>query len=339
MKDGLKDPKGSHIRIGGHRVLLIVNPISGTRSKSGLENAFSASMRRSGANFEIARTEKAGDARRYAKEAVDEDYVAVVVAGGDGTVNEVGSSLIGSKTALGLLPCGSGNGLARTVGVPQEVDMALRLIEDGFARGCDCGMANGIPFFCTFGLGFDAAVAEKFAASPRRGYMSYIRSALEELISYRPSQYCISIGGREITSEAFIIAVCNTSQYGNNIYVAPEADITDGKLDITVIHSSKPLDLAVAGMSMVSGIIAPGRVMGSLRTPEVTITRDCAGPVQIDGEPMEMGTRIDIRCLPSALTIFSSETHPFIPVITPLKGFITDLGSNIRYAVSSIAKK
>lgn len=339
MKEEIRNRKSRHVRISGHKVLLIVNPISGTRSKSGIEEAFSTSMRRSGANYEIARTGKAGDARRFAKEAVDKGFVAVVVAGGDGTVNEVGSSLIGTNTALGLLPCGSGNGLARTVGVPQDMDIALRLIENGFATDCDCGIADGIPFFCTFGLGFDAAVAEKFASSPRRGYMSYIRSALEELINYRPSNYSISIGGREITKEAFIIAVCNTSQYGNNIYVAPEADITDGKLDITVVHSHKPLDLAVAGMSMMSGIIAPGRVMVSLRTPEVTISRNSDGPVQIDGEPMDMGRRIQISCLPSALTIFSSETQPFIPIITPLKGFIADLGSNIRYAVNSIAKK
>ena len=185
-------------------------------------------------------TEGPGHASELAAEAVATGTETVIAAGGDGTVNEIATALSHTRTAIGIIPLGSGNGLARTLGIPQDVDEALGVIAAGNIETCDRGMACGLPFYCTFGVGFDAEVSEKFASEKRRGRITYVRSVLQEFLEYQPQPYAISVGGRVITERAFLIAACNASQYGNNAYIAPKAELTDGLLDLVVIHEGSP---------------------------------------------------------------------------------------------------
>lgn len=312
--------------------LVIVNPISGTRGKFGIGDAVENRFRQAGVAFTTLYTEGPHDARRLAEEAANRNCPLVVVAGGDGTVNEVATALCGSDTALGIIPCGSGNGLARTLEIPQTPDKALDIILKGHSEWCDCGMVNDKNFFCTFGLGFDAAVAHKFAGARRRGKLTYLRNAMSEYLSFRPAPYALSINGEVVVKEAFLIAVCNVSQYGNNVYIAPGASVTDGLLDITVIRSGNPVDTMLAGVGMLAGSFGPNKTIESFRVKEAQITRLAEGPVQIDGEPCLMGTKMDIRCRDKILKVLTpAHRHQFRPILTPIHSFFSDLGEDLRF--------
>ena len=216
---------------------LIINPVSGTRGKESIPDTVASVLRQDGApEPEVLFTRQAGDGGMFAAEAVAHGSRLIVVAGGDGTVSDVAAALRGTPAALGIIPCGSGNGLARALGIPSDFEAAARLLgAEGKTMVCDNGLIDGRPFFCACGVGFDAEVSKSFAAGRRRGRLSYLKDALLEYISYSPQPYAISVGGRVITQEAFLIAVCNASQYGNNAYIAPHASVRDGLMDICIL--------------------------------------------------------------------------------------------------------
>ena len=191
------------------RAMLIVNPISGTGSKEGVEDLVRGRLAGAGIDVEARFTGARGDATRIASEAAARGFGSVLACGGDGTINETARALCGTDTILGILPAGSGNGLARHVGVPVDIDKALDIITGGNVMQADYGTANGNPFFCAFGLGFDAAVSHRFARQSRRGVLSYIKSTLEEYLRFRPQTYTVSANGKLLTERAFLIAVCN----------------------------------------------------------------------------------------------------------------------------------
>lgn len=314
------------------KAMLIINPISGTRSKEGLREIVESRLAVEGISVTTLSTLYGGHARELALMAVNEGYDFVISAGGDGTVNEISRSLAHTPVALGILPLGSGNGLARTLGIPQDVDAALEIIAGGHVVDCDRGMVNGNAFNCTFGVGFDAAVSEKFAASKRRGRITYIRNVVEEFLNYRSQPYAITIDGHVITDHAFLIAVCNASQYGNNAYIAPHAKVTDGLLDLIVVHDGTPLSTVKMGVDLITGLIDHNTRIDAFRVREATITRFDNGPVHLDGEPLSMGHRLDIRCDANSLQIYAPEKEEeFRPLISPLLAMLNDL----RYDVLS----
>lgn len=311
-------------------IMLIINPISGTGSKRGLAEAVELRMSELGYVVDTRLTTGRGDATALAREAVDKGYFAVLAAGGDGTINETATALCDSGVALGILPAGSGNGLARHLGIPIDVPLAMEVIARRHIVDADFGTVNGKPFFCTFGIGFDAAVSHRFAKQPRRGKMMYVKSAISEYIRYNPEVYTISANGRILTEKAFIVACCNASQYGNNAYIAPEASITDGLLDITIVHAGSPLDDAVLGFDLMTGYINKNTMIQTFRAPAAVIYRSGEGPAHIDGEPMVMDDILDVRCHRGALKIFTPAEAPhFRPIITPVAGMFHDLGLSI----------
>ena len=310
--------------------LLIINPVSGTRSKHGLGKFVSTRLSECGINVKVSVTRGGGDAYRMAREAADKGIDIVMTAGGDGTVNEAANGLAHTSSTLGILPFGSGNGLARSLGIPQDIYSALKVIEEGHSVCCDRGMSNGQPFYCTFGVGLDATISEKFATASRRGRTTYIRSALREFLNYESQSYGIMINGKVITEKAMIIAVCNASQYGNNAYIAPKAKLTDGLLDITVVHSGNPLSNILVGVDLMVGNIDKNRSIETFKTPTVTITRLNEGPVHLDGEPLQMGKRIDIECEPKVLNVFAPEKEiMFRPIVSPLRAMFDDIRSDL----------
>jgi len=307
------------------RLMLVINPISGTGSKKGVAEMVEQRMAPLGFKVDVRLTGGRGDATRLATLAADDGYHAVLACGGDGTVNETARALCGRPTALGILPAGSGNGLARHLGIPMDIPMALDVIEQGNIVPSDYGTVNGLPFFCTFGMGFDAAVTHRFARQHRRGLLSYVKSALSEYVQYRPQTYTLSANGKILTEKAFLVAVCNASQWGNNAYIAPHADITDGLLDITVVHSGSPIDAAVMGMDIFTGFINKNTMVHCFRAPAAVIYRSAAGEAHIDGEPMMMDDILDIKCRRGALPIFTPSDHSsFRPIVTPIRELVRD---------------
>lgn len=319
---------------GHKKTMLIINPVSGTRDKSDVPQIVRSVLSASGEDPDVRFTAAPADASLFASEAVECGYSCVVTAGGDGTVNEVAVALRGSRTALAIIPCGSGNGLARTLGIPPDFTAAARLLAEGRTISCDNGLVNGRPFFCTCGMGFDAEVSRRFASERRRGRMSYVKNALIDYLSYSPQNYAISISGRVITETAFLIAVCNASQYGNNAYIAPKASLTDGLLDVIVFHTGSLIQNALAGVELFTGRLDRNMLVDSFRVSEVSISRLKTGAAHIDGEPVELGRRLDISVEPANLRIVVPASTPeFKPIISPLRSLITDITSDIRFAL------
>lgn len=318
------------------RLMLIINPISGTGSKKGVVEMVEQAMGACGHDVDVRLTGARGDATRLAGEAAAKGYHGVLACGGDGTVNETARALCGTETALGILPAGSGNGLARHLQIPVDIAMALKVIADGNVVDSDYGTVNGRPFFCTFGMGFDAAVSHRFARQSRRGILSYVKSAISEYVQYRPQTYTVSANGKLLTEKAFLISVCNASQWGNNAYIAPEASITDGLLDITIVHSGTAIDAAVMGMDIFTGYINKNTMVHTFRAPACVIYRNGAGEAHIDGEPMMMDDILDVKCHHGALKVFTpGATHRFTPVITPLQEMFKGARLSIKHLLGS----
>lgn len=313
------------------KLMLVINPISGTGSKKGVTEMVEKAMAECGHEVDVRLTGARGDATRLAREATRQGYYGVLACGGDGTVNETARALCGTETALGILPAGSGNGLARHLHIPVDIQAALKIIASDNIVDSDYGTVNDLPFFCTFGMGFDAAVSHRFARRQRRGLLSYVTSAVSEYVQYRPQTYTVSANGKLLTEKAFLVAVCNASQWGNNAYIAPEASITDGLLDITIVHSGTAIDAAVMGMDIFTGYINKNTMVHTFRAPACVIYRNSDGEAHIDGEPVTLGDILDVKCHRGALKIFTpGGDHSFTPVITPLKEMLKDarLGLN-----------
>lgn len=240
-----------------------------------------------------------------------------------------------SNTALGIIPCGSGNGLARHLGIPLDPLSAVKIIAENHIVKSDYGAVNDMPFFCTFGVGFDAAVSSNFARQHRRGKLAYIKSAISEYIKFHPQVYTISANGHILTEKAFLIACCNASQYGNNAYIAPTASITDGLLDITIIHAGTPFDTALVGMDLFTGYINSNTMIHTFRAPSAVIYRQSEGPAHLDGEPVTIDDTMAIKCHANALPIFTpSREIEFRPIITPIENALKDLASSFNRLIA-----
>lgn len=308
------------------RLTLIINPISGTLSKKRVAQRVPEMLEACGFEVRTEFTTGPGDATRIAKEAAAEGAYGVIACGGDGTVNEVATGLINTDTALAVIPTGSGNGLARHIGIPIDVVQAVKIIAAAEIVDCDYCTANGKPFFCTFGMGFDAAVSHRFAAKKRRGLGSYVASAIEEYQQYDCDTYRIVAKDNVITDRAFIVVACNASQYGNNAFIAPAASIRDGLLDVTIVADTNLFAQAISGIEMIAGTLGNGGASRTFRTESVTIERNKPGVAHIDGEPVEMPAQIEVKCHHGGLKMFvNGKKGKFIPFITPTRMFFSDL--------------
>ena len=314
------------------RIMLIVNPISGTGNKKDVPEVVERTLAAEGYSTDVRFTGGRGDATMFASEASDKGYYGVLACGGDGTVNETARALCSSQTALGILPAGSGNGLARHLGIPMDVELAMEIVCQRNVVPSDYGSVNGVPFFCTFGMGFDAAVSHRFARQNHRGLLSYVRSALSEYVQFRPTTYTISANGKLLTEKAFLVAVCNASQWGNNAYIAPEASLTDGLLDITVVHSGSPIDAAVMGMDIFTGFISKNTMVHCFRAPAAVIYRSEKGEAHVDGEPMILDEILDVKCHRGALRLFTPlDRDRFRPIVTPIKEMLRDARLSLNH--------
>ncbi len=314
------------------RLLLIVNPNSGTVAKSKLLPTITETLDHFRLPYDLVFTREAGHGHLLAKQAVKENYYGVLACGGDGTVNEIGSALAGSDTAMGIIPCGSGNGLARHLGIPVDVEGSIRILAEDNIINADYATGNDNPFFCTCGMGFDAAVSQRASGEKKRGLAMYIRNAATEFVNFSPKDYIIECNGVELTRHAFIVAICNASQYGNNAFIAPQASITDGMLDVMVVRSSNMLEHAMVGMDMLTGMIGKNTMVDSFRADHLKITRSEPGPVHFDGDSCEMPAEIIIDCHPGALKIFTSRREStFRPLVTPLQMLVRDVGLEIKH--------
>jgi len=282
-------------------IIFIVNPISGTKTKDALPALAEQYIDANIYDYEIVKTEYAGHAAEIATQCAREQKDICVAVGGDGTVNEVARSLTQSQTALGIIPCGSGNGLARHLCLPMDMKQALEVINSGKTDAFDYGVINDQPFFCTCGMGFDAYVSQKFADSGKRGLATYVENVLKGGLTYKPDTYLITDETGEREYKAFLVACANASQYGNNAYIAPEASMQDGLLDVIIIEPFNILEAATVGFDLFAKTLKNNAHIRTFQSRSIHIHRDQPGAVHFDGDPINMGTDINVRIVPRGL--------------------------------------
>ncbi len=282
----------------------IINPISGTQSKKKLPDIIVKSLDSKRFEPEIVYSSCPGNAHKLASDFLTSGLSKVVAVGGDGTVNEVASALIDTKATLGIVPLGSGNGLARHLRIPLTPEQAIRNINNGRISMTDYGTINSIPFFCTSGVGFDAHIGNKFAQMERRGFFSYVKTIFNEFFSYNPQQYKLNLNGYVTEREAFLITFANASQWGNNAYIAPTADITDGLLDVTIVSPFPKFVSVDLGLRLFRKKIGNSRYVETFRVKTLGVERANEGYVHFDGEPSTMGKEIEISIKPLGVNIF-----------------------------------
>ena len=223
-------------------ITFIINPISGTHSKDEIPKMIADTLNEGLFDYQIRMTEYAGHAAEIAREEAEKGTTIVAAVGGDGTVNEVARSLTHTDTALAIIPCGSGNGLARHLCLPMDTKKAIAMINACNIETFDYGVINNLPFFCTCGMGFDAFISLKFAEAGKRGPVTYAENVLKEGLKYKPETYEVSDESGTHEYKAFLIACANASQYGNNAYIAPGATMKDGEMDVIVMEPFDVLD-------------------------------------------------------------------------------------------------
>ncbi|MBR2253402.1 MAG: YegS/Rv2252/BmrU family lipid kinase [Prevotella sp.] len=276
-------------------IVFIINPISGTGSKDVIPSLIERHIDRDIYDVELRFTEYAGHAQKIATQCEDEGKDIVVAVGGDGTVNEVARSIIDSKTALGIVPCGSGNGLARHLMLPMSVKGALDVINVGLIHQLDYGVIDNHPFFCTCGMGFDAFISKKFADAGKRGMLTYLENVLREGLSYEPDTYEITLDGNDAQRyKAFLVSVANASQYGNDAYIAPQASMSDGLLDVVIMEPFDIIEAPQVGIELMNKTIDKSSKIKCFKAKDIMIRRSKPGVIHFDGDPVEAGTDLHV---------------------------------------------
>ena len=300
--------------------MAILNPRAGlaaARARAAVER--SAHWR----GLEVRLTTAPGDARRFASEAAAAGAEIVLAIGGDGTANETAWGLLGTSAALGLVPMGSGNGLARTLGIPLKPDAALTVLAEAVPRAMDVGMINGRPFLNVAGAGFDAQVGLDFhehgRRGGRRGVFTYVWLAVLRIMKYRAESWVLEAGGQKVEGPAYIVAFVNGRQYGGGAVLVPGARLDDGLLDIVIIEDAPALEMAWNAQRLFFGTLAGYGRYRHIASATAVLNAIGTVPYHRDGEPESAPGRLEASILPRALRILvpratASDPHgPFEP--------------------------
>ncbi len=287
-------------------ILFVMNPASGTSSEA-MKKKISLAINKQN-DCHLVYTKYAGHAKEIALKAVQDGIEKVVAIGGDGTVNEVASALVGTATSLGIIPIGSGNGLARHLNIPLKVEKAIQLAVKAEPRYIDTCYLNKIPFFCTAGVGFDANVAHEFAKQSSRGLKTYAKVALRLFRIYQSEEYLIEINGSKKTFKAFAITFANSTQYGNNAMISPLSKIDDGLVDLVVL---KPFPFGAApiiGVRLFKGTLNNSRYVETYQETNIKLSSKKDLIIHLDGEPLHLNTdEIQVSVLPKSLKVLSNK--------------------------------
>ena len=276
-------------------ILFIINPISGTKGKANLGALIHDRLNLSAFDYDIVYTQYAGHASELSINAVSQKKNIIVAVGGDGTINEVARTLVHTDAVLGIIPFGSGNGLARHLHIPMNPEQAIDIIDKYVVRKLDYGLIDGQPFFCTCGVGFDAFVSFKFASSERRGLLSYLENTLKEGLKYKPETYVIENEDGTQHFDAFLIACANASQYGNNAYIAPKASMEDGLFDVIIMEPFNAIEAPQIAIQLFNKTLDHNSHIKMFRSKKIKIYREHSGEAHCDGEPILTGKEINIE--------------------------------------------
>lgn len=255
-----------------------------------------------GTDFEIAYTKYPKHATEIAKKAAEENYYCVVAVGGDGSVNEVGQALIKSETAMGIIPCGSGNGLALHLNISLKAKKAIEQLKNGCERKIDTVSINGKSFLSIAGIGFDAHIGWKFAEFGKRGFLSYAKLSAREFFRYKAKEYLLEIDGKEIISNAFLISFTKSGQFGNNIWIDPKAELDDGFVSVCVLEKfpfTSSLDILYRSFTKK---LQKSKYFKIIKAKKIVVKKGYS-ELHLDGEPENSEEELHIKVHPKSLKL------------------------------------
>lgn len=288
-----------------NKVHIIVNPISGGKNKKEVGSLIQKSISDACVTSKLFFTSARGDASKLCKSALISKCDLVIAVGGDGTINEIASELVNSNTTLAIIPMGSGNGFARSLEIPLEVESACELISSGVVQAIDVGKINDRFFFLIAGVGFDAVVGEAFDEHNHRGPLPYFYLSAKEFFSYKPENFQIICNGKSFAISPFQFTIANGKQYGNNAYIAPDALMNDGLLNICIIHRLPLYRIFTQLPKMFLARLDNVPDTEFLTTSHLKIIRDSDGTINVDGEPIKEKAVLEISVLAKSLKMIT----------------------------------
>jgi YegS/Rv2252/BmrU family lipid kinase len=284
------------------KICFIVNPISGVGRQKVIEKLINECLDRTKYDYEIAYTKAAKHAIELARDAAQRKVDVVVAVGGDGSVNETAKGLVNSNTTMAVIPTGSGNGLARHLNIPLNLKKAMEVINNGHTAQIDTIQLNDHSFVNVAGIGFDAHIGWEFAKFGKRGFSSYVKVILREFPKYKAQDFELTIDGKTIKKNAYLISFANGSQWGNNAYIAPSANISDGIMDIAILSDFKLINGLAIGYRLFKRTLHLSSYLEIIKAKEVLI-RQPGIIAHIDGEPIETGNELRIKVNPLSLKV------------------------------------
>lgn len=286
----------------GKKILVLINPVSGIGKQKNVEKFLDAYIDKEKMQYDIQYTRYAGHARELARDAAGK-YDVVTAVGGDGTVNEVGSELVGTDTALAIIPTGSGNGLARYLKISMKPEKAVQQLNDHVIKKIDTIRINEFRSLNVSGIGFDAHISHLFAGMKQRGLISYIKLVVREFGDYKACKYNLTIDGKKISQKAYLISFANSSQYGNNFYISPDAKIDDGFIDVCIMNKFPKIAAPVLLISKMNKENVGGYLERIIKAKNIEIEHPKALLGHIDGEPVFLGKKVSVTIDPLSLNV------------------------------------
>ncbi len=295
------------------KFIFLINPISGTGSRQSIPALIEAAAKKHQASFEILPTVASGN-YGFVKQKIEEENVTdIIMCGGDGTVNTVVQGLFETHVNFGIVPLGSGNGLALSAKISKQPVKALETIFTGEARYIDAFSINN-RFACMLcGIGFDAQVAHDFAQQSKRGLLTYTQQSIKNYFTAKPFSFEIDLGDTEFTTEAYFISIANSNQFGNQVTIAPKASLSDGLLDIVIARKMSKAQLPVSLLMQIAGnnpLTAHDSIKKTgiiyLQANRLKIKNKDGAPLHVDGEPIETSMHFDVRVIPGCFKLIQS---------------------------------
>lgn len=285
-----------------YKTLIIVNPISGTGKQRGIDELLNSYLDRQKYDYDIRKTEYAGHACELANEAIEKCYDVVIAVGGDGTVNEIAKALCGSRVALAIIPSGSGNGLARHIGIPMNHRKAIDWLNRAKVSQMDSVRINDYVSLNVSGVGFDAIVSHLFADMPKRGFVSYVKAILKCFFSYKEDDYCIETDRESICMKGLMLSIANSSQFGNNVYIAPDAKLNDGLVNLCLLRKPRWYQIPMLVLRVFVKRIDHSSLFTEIVCQEAHLKLSCLLG-HIDGEPVAVKSDTHIRVVANDLNV------------------------------------
>ncbi len=285
------------------KILFIINPKSGIGKYKLLASYIEKALDKDLFDYDILYTKYAGHGTELAQEAVRKSYNIVVVSGGDGTINEIAKALVGSETLLGIIPVGSGNGLAHHLKIPINPIQAIEIINKTKSITIDTANVNNNLFVSIAGVGFDALVAKKFTKVKRRGFLSYFKIIAKEYPKYKPLNYVINIDGKQFARKALFISFANSDQFGYNTTIAPKAKIDDGMIDVCIVKKIPIIELPFLAHLLYWKQIDKSKFIETIKGKKIIIEQEKKSTVNIDGEAVKLEKDLVVKINPLSLKI------------------------------------